>query len=167
MPGFLSEYFFGLSFSISWGLSEFPTMWHLNCGTDLLPGGLELPSGNFFSQQLYLPLAASNCSCGRRSPVDQTVSIWAFKSWHNSAEKASLLEYSSAWSRCHLTTSHTSEAGRTSNYMKPIQQNSYDVRRAQNQSDLNEVAQLVPTQSKGWRQPNVWHGFVWLHVDNR
>lgn len=72
MPGFLSEYFLGSSFSISWILAEFPPMWHLNFGRGLLPGGLVLlPGSSFFSQRLYWALAASSCSCCRVSPEDQ------------------------------------------------------------------------------------------------
>lgn len=70
-PGFLSEYFLGSSFSISWIVSDFPPIWHLN--SKLGPfGGLVLPPGSsFFSQRLYWALAASSCSCCSRSPGDQ------------------------------------------------------------------------------------------------
>lgn len=72
MPGFLSEYFWGSSFSILWIFPEFPPMWHLNSGTVLLPCGLMLPPPGsiFLSQRLYWTLAASICSCWRGSPGD-------------------------------------------------------------------------------------------------
>lgn len=81
MPGFLSEYFFGRSFSISWVLSRFPFMWHLNCWTGLLSAGLMLlPSGSsFFIQRLYWALAAWSCSCCRRSPEDQQHIRWTLQ----------------------------------------------------------------------------------------
>lgn len=67
MPGFLSEYFLGSSFSISWILSEFPPMWHVNRGRGALPGGLAWRPGSSLCSALVPP----SCSGFRRSPVDQ------------------------------------------------------------------------------------------------